>query len=78
LRRLTPDQISFICNPKTLVQMRHLSLDARAAAIRDKFNLPTLAQSTVHGYYLSNGVKYIKPQTEYTSKVENLRELLEK
>ena len=38
---LTDDQTRFLSNPRTLKDWSHLSLEARAAVVREKYNLPS-------------------------------------
>ena len=40
---LKDDQMRFLSNPRTLRDWSHLSLEARAAVVREKFNLPSFS-----------------------------------
>jgi len=75
--RLSEEQRAHAANPKTLMQMRHLSLEQRALQLKQEFNLPSLAPSTVRACYHEFNVRFRKPQTVYKSKNERARDLLQ-
>ena len=65
----------FIANPRTLMEMRHLSLIQRAEALKQRLGLKKLSPSTVWRCYKEFGAKYIKPKVVYRSKNERQQEL---
>ena len=60
----------YIANPRTLMEMRHLSLIQRAEVLRERLNLPKLSASTVWRCYMELGAKYVKLKIVYRSKNE--------
>ena len=58
---LSYQQRVYIANPKTLMEMRHLSLEQRAALLKDKLNLKSLSAPTVSACYREFGATYRKP-----------------
>ena len=70
---LNQQQRNFLRNPQILRQWSHLSLRERAALVREKFNLPSFAPTTLRDYYHREKVRYRKPQFSYGSKERNLR-----
>ena len=60
----------YIAIPRTLIEMRHLSLIQRAEVLRERLNLPKLLAMTVWRCYQDFGAKYIKPKIIYRSKNE--------
>ena len=58
---LTYEQRAYAANPKTLMEMRHLSLEQRAAALKERFGLSSLSAPTVSACYREFGASYRKP-----------------
>ena len=67
--------MNYIKNPKTLQEWSHLSLQERAALVRDKFDLPRFSANTLRDYYHRCKVKYRKPQFIYVKKERSLRQI---
>ena len=61
----TENQMNFIKNPKILREWSHLSLEQRAALLREKYGLKSLHASTLWKYYHDEKVTYRKPQFSY-------------
>ena len=76
-RKLTENQRNFIKNPKILKEWAHLSLEQRAAILREKFDLKSLHPSTLWHYYRLEKVSYRKPQFSYAHKERNQRSICE-
>ena len=74
-KMLSYDHRVFIANPRTLMEMRHLSLVQRAEALRQKLGLQKLSDMTVWRCYREFGAKYVKPKIVYRSKNERQKEL---
>ena len=68
----------YIANPRTLMEMRHLSLIQRAEALKYRLGLEELSASTVWRCYQEFGAKYIKPKIVDRSKNERQAELCAK
>ena len=56
-RMLTWQQVNYLKNPKILQEWSHLSLEERAARMREKFDLPKLSASTLRDYYHRSKVR---------------------
>ena len=65
----------YIANPRTLMDMRHLSLAQRAEVLRERLHIRKLSAMTVWRCYQEFGVKYVKPKIVYRSKNERQKEL---
>lgn len=75
---LSNDQQGYLANPKTLTEMRSLSLEMRARLIKEKFALGSFTGRTLWNYYRRLGVRYTKPQYIYQAKASREREICEK
>ena len=69
--------MNFIKNPKILREWSHLSLEQRAALLREKYGLKSLHATTLWKYYHDEKVTYRKPQFSYGTKEKNQRAILE-
>ena len=74
---LTANQMNFIKNPKILREWSHLSLEQRAALLREKYDLKSLHATTLWKYYHDEKVTYRKPQISFGYKEKNQRAILE-
>jgi hypothetical protein len=74
-RMLTSQQVNYLKNPKILQEWSHLSLEERAARMRDKYDLPRFSANTLRDYYLRSKVRYRKPQFIYAQKARTLRKI---
>ncbi len=74
-KMLSEDDRIYIANPRTLMDMRHLSLAQRAEVLRERLHLPKLSAMTVWRCYQEFGAKYVKPKIVYRSKNERQKEL---
>ena len=76
--KLDSDQIEWLTSQDTLNEMSHLSLNKRAAIIKEKFGLDKFEGHTLRGYYLRYGVKFKKPDYKYYRNIAEDQELKEK
>ena len=58
--------------------MSHLSLNKRAAIVREKFGFEKFNSNTLRGYYLRHGVKFKRPDYKYYRNLAEDQELKEK
>ncbi len=65
---LTNEQQAYLANPKTLQDMRHLSLAQRAHNLKRFWDLRSFGTETLRKYYLRLGVRFKKPPLYYDTK----------
>ncbi len=65
---LTKEQQAYLANPKTLQDMRHLSLAQRAHNLKRFWDLRSFGTETLRKYYLRLGVRFKKPPLYYDTK----------
>ena len=75
---LDSEQIEWLTSKDTLNEMSHLSLNKRAAIVREKFGFEKFNSNTLRGYYLRHGVKFKRPDYKYYRNLAEDQELKEK